>query len=68
MTSEDKVLKEIQDKINLLFQKIGELKVTEDERKAFIDSQADYLVKIADYKKHKLAFDKRVEEWNTSHP
>ena len=59
MTSEEKVLEEIREKINLLFQKIAELKVTEDERKAFIKEKADYQVLINDYKLHKKALEEK---------
>lgn len=59
MTPEEKVLAEIKEKIELLFQKIAELKVTEEERRQFEYDKSDYLVKIADYKKHRDALIER---------
>ena len=59
MTSEEKVLEELKDKISLLFIKIAELKVTEDERKTFEEEKANYKVLIDDYKRHKEALKKR---------
>jgi hypothetical protein len=67
MTSEDKVLSEIKDRINELFIKIAELKVTEDERREFEYEKSLYQVKIDDYKRHKEALAKREAEWNSSH-
>ena len=59
MTSEEKVLEELKEKINLLFQKIAELKVTEEERRAFEVSKITFQVRLDDYKRHKLALEKR---------
>jgi hypothetical protein len=67
MTPEDKVLSEIKDRINELFIKIAELKVTEDERREFEYEKSLYQVKIDDYKRHKEALAKREAEWNLSH-
>lgn len=67
MTAEEKVLEELKEKINILFAKISELKVTEAERKAWEEEKKDFNRRIADYKLHKAAFQKRVEEWNLSH-
>lgn len=53
MSSEEKVLEELKEKINLLFQKIAELKVTEEERREFERQKAEYKVLIEDYKRHK---------------
>jgi hypothetical protein len=63
MTSEEKVLIEIKEKIELLFTKIAELKVTEQERKDFEKERDSFQERVDDYKKHKLALDKR---WNIS--
>jgi len=59
MNSEEKVLDEIRKNIDLLFHKIAELKVAEEERKAFEKEKADFQLRIDDYKKHKLALDER---------
>jgi len=67
LTSEDKVLKEIEDKIKLLFSKIEELKVTERERNEFEMQKTQYKVKIDDYKRHYEALLKREEQWNLQH-
>lgn len=67
MTSEEKVLLELKEKIGELFLKISELKVTEEERQAFIKEKEEYQALISDYKKHKEAFEKRVKEWNLQH-
>ena len=68
MTSEEKVLAEIKEKIQELFGKISELKVTEQERIDWIKEKAEYQGKIDDYKKHKKAFEERVKQWNLQHP
>ena len=65
MTPEEKVLIELKEKIELLFTKIAELKVTEQERLDFEKERDNFQERVDDYKKHKLALDKR---WNTSHP
>ena len=65
MTSEEKVLEEIKEKIKLLFTKIEELKVTEKERLDFETERDTFQLRVDDYKKHKLALEKR---WNTLHP
>ncbi len=59
MTSEERVLEELREKINLLFHKIAELKVTEDERRAFEEEKSGFQKRLDDYKKHKLALEKR---------
>lgn len=59
MTAEEKVLADIQEKINILFTKIAELKVTEEERIAWEKEKEEYHIKIADYKRHKEALLKR---------
>lgn len=59
MTPEEKVLLEIKEKINLLFEKIAELKVTEDMRRAFDAERAKYQVLVDDYKTHKEQQDLR---------
>ena len=59
MTSEEKVLAELKEKIGLLFIKIAELKVTEEERKKFEIERTQYQVLIDDYKRHKEALIKR---------
>ena len=59
MTSEEKVLEELKEKIGLLFIKIAELKVTEEERKKFEAERVQYQVLIDDYKRHKEALIKR---------
>jgi hypothetical protein len=59
MTSEEKVLEELKEKITLLFIKIAELKVTEEERKEFEKEKAGYKRLIDDYKRHKEALEKR---------
>jgi hypothetical protein len=61
MTSEEKVLLEIKEKISELFSKITELKVTEQERKAFEYEKSLYQAKIDDYKRHKEALLKREQ-------
>ena len=61
MTSEEKVLVELKEKIGLLFIKIAELKVTEEERKKFETEKAEYKILIDDYKRHKEALMKRYE-------
>jgi hypothetical protein len=60
MSSEEKVIEEIKDKINLLFSKIAELRVTEVERQAFEAEKAQYKILIDDYKAHKAALEKRA--------
>lgn len=59
MTPEEKVLTELKEKIGVLFLKIQELKVTEEERKAFEHEKSLYQLKIDDYKRHKEALIKR---------
>ena len=59
MTPEEKVLEELKEKINTLFQKIQELKVTEQERASFEQDKKDYIIKIHDYKRHKKALEER---------
>ncbi len=59
MTSEEKVLAEIKERITELFTKIAELKVAEEERKAFEHEKSLYQIKIDDYKKHRDALLKR---------
>ncbi len=66
MTSEEKVLLEIKEKITLLFQKIDELKVTEQERKSFDKDKEDYSILIHDYKRHKKALEEREKCLNKS--
>jgi len=61
MNSEEKVLAEVKEKINLLFQKIAELKVTEGERRVFEEEKGKYRYLIEDYKKHKAALIKREQ-------
>ena len=68
MTPEEKVLYELKEKISLLFIKIGELKVTEQERASFEKDKENYLLKIHDYKAHKSALENRIKEWNLQHP
>ena len=67
MTPEEKVLAEIKEKINELWSKIAELKVTEQERRDWIKEKAEYQGKIDDYKRHKKAFEERVKLWNSQH-
>ena len=62
MTSEEKVLAEIKEKIGELFIKIEELRVTKKERLDFENDKAQYKLLIDDYKRHKAALEKR---WNT---
>lgn len=57
MTSEEKVLQEIREKLNLIIVKISELKVAEEERKQFEIDKSNYQILIADYKKHKQALE-----------
>jgi len=59
MTSEDKVLAEIKEKIQALIEKIVELKVTEDERKAWEEEKRNFQARIDDYKIHKRALEER---------
>lgn len=59
MTPEEKVLSEIKDKINLLFSKIAELKVTEAERETFEKDKALFQIRVEDYKAHKKALEER---------
>lgn len=59
MTSEEKVLEELKEKINLLFHKIAELQVTKDERRAFEYEKSIFQKRLDDYKKHKLALEER---------
>jgi hypothetical protein len=67
MTSEEKVLEELKEKINQLFIKIQELKVTEQERASFEKDKTDYIALIHDYKRHKAAFEEREKQWNLQH-
>ena len=67
MTSEEKVLNELKEKIALLFQKIQDLKVTEKERANFEKMRDTFQFRLDDYKKHKKAFEERVNKWNTQH-
>ena len=66
MTPEERVLEEIKEKISLLFTKIAELKVTEQERKSFDKDKEDYTRLIHDYKKHKAALLEREKCLNKS--
>ena len=66
MTSEEKVLAEIQEKIALLFTKIEELRVTEQERREFDKDKQEYIDKIHDYKRHKAALIEREKCLNKS--
>ena len=59
MTSEEKVLEELKEKITLLIQKIVELKVTEKERRDFEAERDKFYLRVADYKRHKAALEKR---------
>ena len=59
MTPEERVLAEIKEYTNLLFTKLAELKVTENERNEFEMERAQYQVLIDDYKRHKEALIKR---------
>jgi hypothetical protein len=59
MTSEEKVLEELKEKITLLFNKISELKVTEAERKLFEEEKATFQVRLDDYKKHKVMLEEK---------
>jgi hypothetical protein len=59
MTSEEKVLEELKEKITLLFNKISELKVTEAERKLFEEEKATFQVRLDDYKKHKAMLEEK---------
>ena len=68
MTSEEKVLEDLKEKIALLFQKITEVKVTEAERKAFNEERDKFQARLDDYKRHKAALEKREKEWNLQHP
>ena len=67
MTSEEKVLEELKEKIRELFSKIAELKVTQEERRVFEYEKSLYQAKVDDYKQHKEALEKRVKEWNIQH-
>lgn len=66
MTSEEKVLEEIKEKIKLLFQQISELKVTEKERAEFDYEKQQFKKRIDDYKKHKRMLEEREKQWATS--
>ena len=59
MTPEEKVLEELKEKISLLFAKIAELKVTEEERAGFEYEKSLYQQKIDDYKKHKRMLEEK---------
>lgn len=67
MTPEEKVLFELKEKIALLFMKIEELRVTEQERASFNKDKEEYLIKIHDYKHHKKALEEREKQWNFAH-
>lgn len=57
MTPEEKVLNDIKDKIETLFSKINELKVTEAERNIFEEEKRVFQLRIDDYKKHKKSLE-----------
>ena len=59
MTPEEKVLEEIKERITELFAKIAELKVTEEERKAFEYAKSQFQFRLDDYKKHKAMLEER---------
>lgn len=59
MTPEEKVLEELKEKITLLFAKIQELKVTEEERRLFEYDKAQFQIRIDDYKKHKKLLEEK---------
>ena len=61
MTAEEKVLEELKEKIHILFDKIAELKVTQEERRAFELEKTNYKILIDDYKRHKEALLKREQ-------
>lgn len=61
MIPEEKVLEEIKEKLTLLFEKIAELKVSEEERRTFEKEQARYQFLIDDYKRHRDAVRIREE-------
>jgi len=68
MTSEEKVLEELKEKIRELVSKTSELKVTEDERRAFEYEKSTFQSRLDDYKAHKKALEERERQWNLSHP
>ena len=59
MSSEEKVLAEIKEKILTLFAKIAELKVSESERRSFEREKSEFQIRLDDYKKHKAALIER---------
>ncbi len=59
LNSEEKVLREINEKLTLLFTKINEMKVTRSEREEFESQKEEYNRKIRDYKLHKENLDRR---------
>ncbi len=59
LNSEEKVLRDINEKLTLLFTKINEMKVTRAEREEFERQKDEYLRKIRDYKLHKENLDRR---------
>ena len=61
MTSEEKVLEEIKERITELFAKISELKVTEEERRLFEYEKSIFQARLDDYKKHKKALEERYK-------
>jgi len=64
MTSDEKILNEIKESIKELFAKIAELKVTEDERRAWIKEKSEFQSRIDDYKRHKAALELREKRLN----
>lgn len=59
MTSEEKVLEDLKEKIGVLFEQITKLKVTEEERKRFEQEKATFQIRIDDYKKHKAMLEEK---------
>ena len=59
MTSEERILEEIKEKIKKLWELIAELKVTEEERKAWEDSKLEFQARLDDYKLHKKRLEAR---------